>query len=891
METLGAARLAKDFERIRREWQAIETLPKPLRAADLEKLKSHTQRLSIEVKEILKNCEDLFKSGENTIFLVEQCTLLKLSIDCQAMKMFGPDMEESGAEDFDPTQGNSVAASSTAFSDHNAYAPMGRGQTSAENSLTCAGQPPRPVGRIVNQTCQTLQNNVPQKPGLMFTPQARVAFASPLQYLPRQPFIQPAAQPYYNYSYDTSFGYPSQLNPYFPAQPNPYFAYPPMLMQPPKPVNPPTVIELEDSDEDVILSEVSTETSKVSSENEKANEVSNSQDNEENQAVAPDSASHGTNSPTRIDLTDDNLVNKDVLEALADENLEFPELDIPIEKPKISATPIKDPRLARQQLPKLAAPTKEANSAINLLSLLSSPQKSPPKEISLVSSSSGVSPPKSKISLSEYRQRQVPGIAAPGGGIKRSSPVKPGTTQRRTSGKFNPPIGTNLMSSLRIDDVVPLAKPKPSMSKEPSRTYQRTSLPTETLAKTPIVPKPGILKRPVSETSLAFCAQESNSSQATTQPRVVLERSSPAASQQALMISTAKGKQKSPPGGPSASANPKRYFKDYRTMHDPDYYYVTTNEDKTRCLICRQSFKLITRHYKEKHSDAEVLISRISSHDLQLAEEELSQGVEPPIQGQYRCRLCPAMLQDLSTCADHCTFHTGEYNYCCSGCQAFSSPYKDGIKAHWRKMHSNITDEPKTISLNAYPAPIKPNILLGHVCPICNWLQLCKKRVERHVESVHGVDALRSNRIKSINMVMHIPDEDEDENVKEKIPLNRRVRRRKPVNYKEDSSESSPTSSKKKKGLPKTSKQRKSLEVDQTPCYVCREPYHMTTKSSDWMECIGCWQWLHVDCSPHSDTCLNCGTTAFANIQVLQNLVAPAADIPHVAAEVEISTN
>jgi hypothetical protein len=40
--------------------------------------------------------------------------------------------------------------------------------------------------------------------------------------------------------------------------------------------------------------------------------------------------------------------------------------------------------------------------------------------------------------------------------------------------------------------------------------------------------------------------------------------------------------------------------------HDKEYYYEVNNEDKTKCIICKVSYKFITKHFKEKHSEFEV---------------------------------------------------------------------------------------------------------------------------------------------------------------------------------------------------------------------------------------------------------------------------------------------
>jgi hypothetical protein len=50
----------------------------------------------------------------------------------------------------------------------------------------------------------------------------------------------------------------------------------------------------------------------------------------------------------------------------------------------------------------------------------------------------------------------------------------------------------------------------------------------------------------------------------------------------------------------------KRSRDEIIVRHNKEYYYEVNNEDKTRCTICKGSYKYITKHFKEKHSDYEV---------------------------------------------------------------------------------------------------------------------------------------------------------------------------------------------------------------------------------------------------------------------------------------------
>lgn len=59
-----------------------------------------------------------------------------------------------------------------------------------------------------------------------------------------------------------------------------------------------------------------------------------------------------------------------------------------------------------------------------------------------------------------------------------------------------------------------------------------------------------------------------------------------------------------PPKKTSPSTSSKR--PEILVRHDKEYYFQVNNEDKTRCTLCKSSYKHITRHFKDKHSEFEV---------------------------------------------------------------------------------------------------------------------------------------------------------------------------------------------------------------------------------------------------------------------------------------------
>ncbi|XP_065339553.1 uncharacterized protein LOC135939223 [Cloeon dipterum] len=295
----------------------------------------------------------------------------------------------------------------------------------------------------------------------------------------------------------------------------------------------------------------------------------------------------------------------------------------------------------------------------------------------------------------------------------------------------------------------------------------------------------------------------------------------------------------------------------YKHLHRLNYYYVESSDGKTECLVCKQRVKYITFHYKEKHPSIEVLISRLSPTALQQALSEVDDV--PPMEGTFRCRLCPKQLECLSTFKDHISTHTGEFNYCCSECN-FTFPEKKNFQDHWMKYHSaKHGPTPNAIELNMFPLPKSANHISGYVCPVCNWLQLKKERVEKHVEYVHGIDTLRCNKIKEINMVPSKPGEDKPKRKRNVIADSKNHNGEKNLK-KTKSSGSAFEPVKAEKGITaKATFVQHKNEDEYVPCLICKKPYILTTKKSDWIKCVACHGWLHFDCTPFSNSCKSCG--------------------------------
>ncbi|XP_063239436.1 uncharacterized protein LOC134540552 isoform X1 [Bacillus rossius redtenbacheri] len=93
----------------------------------------------------------------------------------------------------------------------------------------------------------------------------------------------------------------------------------------------------------------------------------------------------------------------------------------------------------------------------------------------------------------------------------------------------------------------------------------------------------------------------------------------------------------------------------------------------------------------------------------------------------------------------HLTTHTGEYDFECDSCSYCSSNIL-GVRNHNLLHHNGFS---RTVALNRGPSHIA-KFMYGYLCSVCNFLQLLKENVEKHMALRHQKD--ESAKIFRINM-------------------------------------------------------------------------------------------------------------------------------------------
>ena len=179
------------------------------------------------------------------------------------------------------------------------------------------------------------------------------------------------------------------------------------------------------------------------------------------------------------------------------------------------------------------------------------------------------------------------------------------------------------------------------------------------------------------------------------------------------------------------------------SLYSIDYFLRPSSMNK--CNVCRVSAKLIVNHYLRIHKNVPVLISRLppEATEQAMAEFLLSneheenseildfQNLEMCKKCNFSCRFCQHEFRFETTPVfyEHLTTHTGEYRYRCKICN-FKGETRRRVLLHM-KTHQV---ENRADAIDVHIPLINVDAVLGYVCSECNFLQLDKDTIAKHVE-------------------------------------------------------------------------------------------------------------------------------------------------------------
>ncbi|XP_055308625.1 uncharacterized protein LOC129572637 [Sitodiplosis mosellana] len=147
---------------------------------------------------------------------------------------------------------------------------------------------------------------------------------------------------------------------------------------------------------------------------------------------------------------------------------------------------------------------------------------------------------------------------------------------------------------------------------------------------------------------------------------------------------------------------------------------------KSMCLLCGCSDKNLAVHYARKHPETEVFIARLSPKMATRIRSRQDFWVS--IDGQIHgfCFFCEELkIMKDEDWKKHLVWHTGEQMYHCTGCN----------ESVVRK--SNHGQCSKDTVRNIFESVSCNGDLIGSICNTCNYLQVSKERLQKHIQAEH----------------------------------------------------------------------------------------------------------------------------------------------------------
>lgn len=154
--------------------------------------------------------------------------------------------------------------------------------------------------------------------------------------------------------------------------------------------------------------------------------------------------------------------------------------------------------------------------------------------------------------------------------------------------------------------------------------------------------------------------------------------------------------------------------------------YATNELYRTLCVLCNRTERYLVAHYSKHHQKHENFIARPSpkmATKLRL-QTELFGMQNKKIHGS--CFFCDEMKNMTKYhWASHILSHTGENIYACSTCH---------LCVKIKRNHKSCTTVPR----NIFDFNTTDGSLSGFMCRECNYLQISRERIVKHLINEHG---------------------------------------------------------------------------------------------------------------------------------------------------------
>jgi len=185
-----------------------------------------------------------------------------------------------------------------------------------------------------------------------------------------------------------------------------------------------------------------------------------------------------------------------------------------------------------------------------------------------------------------------------------------------------------------------------------------------------------------------------------------------------------------------------------------DKSYALDGSAKYACKLCSAHCKSIVSHYKNFHKESEVLISRLPEEKAMRAIAEASESNYEEKEGiaktgkrtrkqagTFICRICDYSATFAVNFYEHLSSHTGEYRFKCGECK-YEAPTRHSIKGHFYYRHPELKGFDGVSITVLAPGPSNDaKFVLGYLCSSCNYIQLLKHNIERHISLKHASES------------------------------------------------------------------------------------------------------------------------------------------------------
>uniref|UniRef100_A0A1Q3FVZ5 C2H2-type domain-containing protein n=1 Tax=Culex tarsalis TaxID=7177 RepID=A0A1Q3FVZ5_CULTA len=239
--------------------------------------------------------------------------------------------------------------------------------------------------------------------------------------------------------------------------------------------------------------------------------------------------------------------------------------------------------------------------------------------------------------------------------------------------------------------------------------------------------------------------QDKNSS-----PQVISDEEGAASSKQRVedpLLEVAKVVPAGPTKGKQKAKESAIVYNDKKTVHCNSNY-------SSNCALCSFNGSAIVDHYVYDHKTYEVFVSRVSPKMADIIRSDLfvtngtlvNVGDSNEEKIRFKCYFClaPKELGRVEW-TDHLSAHTGEYRYRCTSCPVMSRTEELGSKF----FHEKSCLKPTLAIYNNIE--FEDNHLYGFICDACNFIQIRRVNMERHLKREHPSSDVTCSRFSILN--------------------------------------------------------------------------------------------------------------------------------------------